>query len=200
MMKLLRLMMRERSACSDCDFTEPALRNFTRMLLKPTEHTWGLHGAGQGKIWDNALLQVREKTAAEIHSSLLLAVPSLSWQSIVFIVYYKAQQKGSVCLISQATLAAPTSPAGADFAKQEASWLEQRLFASEYAVAALIDAPRASPSAKALGERIHAEMAAQWPVAAPDMTGYVEVPAGTAISTTHFTAVVPTRRILAQMV
>jgi len=84
MMKLLRLMMRERSACSDCDFTEPALRNFTRMLLKPTEHTWGLHGAGQGKIWDNALLQVREKTAAEFQPSFLLAVPSLSWQSIVF--------------------------------------------------------------------------------------------------------------------
>ena len=40
-MKLLRLMMRARSACADCDFTEPALVNFTRLLLKPTEHTFG---------------------------------------------------------------------------------------------------------------------------------------------------------------
>ena len=58
-MKLLRLMMRARSACADCDFSEPALTNFTRLLLKPTEHTFGLHGLGgeASDCWDNAHLE-----------------------------------------------------------------------------------------------------------------------------------------------
>ena len=58
-MKLLRLMMRARSACADCDFSEPALTNFTRLLLKPTEHTFGLHGLGgeASDCWDNADLE-----------------------------------------------------------------------------------------------------------------------------------------------
>ena len=57
-MKLLRLMMRARSACTGCDFSEPALMNFTRLLLKPTEHTFGLHGLGgnAADTWDNAHL------------------------------------------------------------------------------------------------------------------------------------------------
>jgi hypothetical protein len=145
MMKLLRLMMRERSACSDCDFSEAALMNFTRMLLKPTEHTWGLHGAGEGDIWDNARLQ--------------------------------------------ATLAAPVSAAGANFHKQVESWVEQRLF-TDYAVAALTDAPHVSPAGKALGARIRSEIATQWPVSAPVLTGFVQVPPEAPITTQHFTAVV----------
>lgn len=59
-MKLLRLMMRARSSCPDCDYTEHALTNFTRLLLKATEHTFGLHGLGNAldapKTWDNQRL------------------------------------------------------------------------------------------------------------------------------------------------
>ena len=56
-MKLARLMMRERSACTDCDFMEPAVTNFSRLLLKTTEHTFGLHGLGEQETWDNSALR-----------------------------------------------------------------------------------------------------------------------------------------------
>lgn len=56
-MKLARLMMRERTACSDCDYSEPAITNFTRLLLKTTEHTFGLHSLGNQDTWDNNALQ-----------------------------------------------------------------------------------------------------------------------------------------------
>ena len=61
-MKLLRMMMRALSRCRGCDrppHTEPAVANFSRLLLKPTEHTFGLHGLGGGAaraVWPNAAL------------------------------------------------------------------------------------------------------------------------------------------------
>ena len=42
-MKMLRLIMRERSACinaGECTATDTAIANSTRLLLKATEHTF----------------------------------------------------------------------------------------------------------------------------------------------------------------
>ena len=55
--KLTRLMMRERSACikaRSCDASDPAVANFSRFVLKQTEHTQGLHGLPDTTTWDNA--------------------------------------------------------------------------------------------------------------------------------------------------
>ena len=70
------MMMRARSACADCDFAEPAIRNFTRLLLKPTEHTFGLHGLGETDTWDNQHLYAalkdfdNETTAGKLGAKL----------------------------------------------------------------------------------------------------------------------------------
>ena len=82
---------------------------------------------------------------------------------------------------------------GQKLRKQVASWVEQRLYVSDYAVAALSAAAGASPSAQRLGEHIRQEMSAQWPVAAPNITtggGFTKVAPGAVITTAHFTAMV----------
>ena len=139
-MKLLRLMMRARSACADCDFSEPALMNFTRLLLKPTEHTFGLHGLGgeASDCWDNADLE-----AALANHDNDTAVGQL----------------------------------GSKLRQWTASWVEQRLYVLDYALAALA-APHASPTAKSLGAAIAKEMQEQWPVSPPSVTGFAKVAAG----------------------
>ena len=55
--KLARLMMRARSECvrgGACDASDVAIANFSRFLLKTTEHTFGLHGLSDSTHWDNA--------------------------------------------------------------------------------------------------------------------------------------------------
>jgi hypothetical protein len=156
-MKLLRLMMRARSACTDCDLAEPALRNFSRLLLKPTEHTFGLHGLGRTPIgrgsaidaWDNQHLQA----ALADHSGNETQIGEL----------------------------------GEKFRQWEDSWVEQRVY-PEYALDAL-RAPHASASARALGERIEQEVAAQWPVTVPNAPGK-RTANNQPIQTTHFTVTV----------
>ena len=74
-MKMLRLIMRERSACiksGACIATDVAIANSTRLLLKATEHTFGLHGLDGPKFgpnsttWDNA---AHRKTLAKGNNS-----------------------------------------------------------------------------------------------------------------------------------
>ena len=71
--KTLRIMMRRRTACLlaaaavagvpgaggplRCNVSDPAFANFTRFLLKPTEHTFGLHSLADKQHYSNAQLQ-----------------------------------------------------------------------------------------------------------------------------------------------
>eukprot|EP01065_Artemidia_motanka_P017968 TRINITY_DN2135_c0_g1_i2.p2 TRINITY_DN2135_c0_g1~~TRINITY_DN2135_c0_g1_i2.p2 ORF type:complete len:516 (+),score=167.33 TRINITY_DN2135_c0_g1_i2:1453-3000(+) len=54
--KLTRLMMRARASCADCSMQDAAFYNFTRLLIKNVEHTWGLHGLAEVTGWTNANL------------------------------------------------------------------------------------------------------------------------------------------------
>ena len=62
--KALRIMMRQRTAClrapaaARCNASDPAFTNFTRFLLKPTEHTFGLHSLADKQHWSNAQLHL----------------------------------------------------------------------------------------------------------------------------------------------
>ena len=77
---------------------------------------------------------------------------------------------------------------GSKLRRQVESWVEQRLFPG-YALGAL-DTAQASTSAQSLGEKIRAEIATQWPVAAPNITGFSKLPPGATVTTAHFTAVI----------
>jgi hypothetical protein len=55
---MYRVMTRARSDCitsGKCDINDPVLRNASRWLIKPLEHTWGLPGVGNGETseWSN---------------------------------------------------------------------------------------------------------------------------------------------------
>lgn len=150
-MKLLRLMMRARSSCAECNFSDPAIQNFTRLLLKSTEHTFGLHGLGEQSCWDNQ----------HLHAALL---------------DYDSET--------------PTGQLGSKLRQWSASWVEQRLY-PEYALAALSGAT-ASASAQSLHRAIAKEIHQQWPVLAPDTTGYTKVAAESDFNfhSTHFSGTV----------
>ncbi len=55
-----RVILRARADCfhsGACEDSDPRLRNSTRFLVKPGEHTWGLPGIsdpGQSVDWTNA--------------------------------------------------------------------------------------------------------------------------------------------------
>lgn len=58
--KMMRLLTRARTRCitsGACDRTDPAITNFTRLLLKTTEHTFGMHSLVDHVTWDNVALR-----------------------------------------------------------------------------------------------------------------------------------------------
>ena len=66
--KNYRAIQRMRSKClleESCTAQDPAFRNFTRLLLKIPEHTWGIDSKsapGDWNIWDNAGMAEAMKT------------------------------------------------------------------------------------------------------------------------------------------
>jgi hypothetical protein len=103
-MKLLRLMMRERSSCRDCDFSDHSLTNFTRLLLKATEHTCGLHGLGNSlgasTSWDNARLH-----AALLSTDNTTTVGQLGWKMRQWTASWVEQRERAFPVDTPSTLA-----------------------------------------------------------------------------------------------
>ena len=71
--KMMRLFTRARTGCieaGDCDSSDPAIANFTRLLLKGTEHTFGLHSLLDKTMYSNA----------DLHKTLAAGSPL--WKSV----------------------------------------------------------------------------------------------------------------------
>lgn len=79
--KMARLLMRERTACiaeSQCNVTDAALTNFTRLLLKTSEHTFGLHTILDQTVWQNVDV-AKALEAPGTHVGAMFATAVASW-------------------------------------------------------------------------------------------------------------------------